>query len=203
VIKNRGLASKVARRFSKHSPVPFDDLEVEAIKGLIKAVDRFDPSTGNRFSSFAIPWCRGAVMHFLRDYSWRGVKIPKGVIEKLSAAKKVARQQGLTLKAAAKALGYEWEPLELAERVQCRDLSPEIEERTCGEVEPSDKWARRLGVLSSRKRKAIILHFYRGKTVEQIARVQKWPAALTQEILDSAIASLKITIEREHANEAA
>ena len=51
-------------------------LSKSAIIGLIRSIERFDPGQGCAFSSFAVPYIRGEMLHFLRD---RGttVKIPR------------------------------------------------------------------------------------------------------------------------------
>jgi RNA polymerase sigma factor (sigma-70 family) len=39
----------------------------EGVMGLTKAIERYDPSTGNRFSTFAYPCIRGAILQYVRD----------------------------------------------------------------------------------------------------------------------------------------
>jgi hypothetical protein len=48
----------------------YDDLISQAIIGLIEAIDRFDPSRGVKFNTFAYYRIRGAVMDMLRDLDW-------------------------------------------------------------------------------------------------------------------------------------
>lgn len=47
-----------------------DDLRSSAYFGLIDAVDRFDPSKGFKFETFATPRIKGAVLDFLRGADW-------------------------------------------------------------------------------------------------------------------------------------
>jgi RNA polymerase sigma factor (sigma-70 family) len=47
--------------------VEYNDLQSIGRIGLIKAVDRFNFSSGNKFSSFAVPYIKGEIQHFLRD----------------------------------------------------------------------------------------------------------------------------------------
>ena len=73
---NAGLVRKIAHRVSHQCSEPYEDLEQIGYIGLIRAIERFDPSQGCAFSSFAVPYIRGEMLHFLRD---RGttVKIPR------------------------------------------------------------------------------------------------------------------------------
>lgn len=67
VIANLGLARMIAHRYKNSCSIPYEDLEQVASLGLIKAVEGFNPSLGNAFSSYALPWIRGEVLHFIRD----------------------------------------------------------------------------------------------------------------------------------------
>jgi RNA polymerase sigma-B factor len=73
---NVGLVRKVAHRLAYQSAVPFEDLEQIGYMGLIVAVERFDPTQGYAFSSFAVPYIKGEMLHFLRDRS-STVRIPR------------------------------------------------------------------------------------------------------------------------------
>jgi RNA polymerase sigma factor (sigma-70 family) len=55
----------------------FEDLVQEGTIGLIKAAKRFDPSLGNKFSTYAIPYIRGEILHFIRDKTF-ALKHPRG-----------------------------------------------------------------------------------------------------------------------------
>ena len=73
---NAGLVRKIAHRVSHQCSEPYEDLEQIGYLGLIRAIERFNPSQGCAFSSFAVPYIRGEMLHYLRD---RGttVKIPR------------------------------------------------------------------------------------------------------------------------------
>lgn len=73
------LARRLASRYHRGRE-PFDDLLQVAYLGLVKAVDRFDPAHGTRFSSFAIPTISGELRRFFRDTSWT-LHVPRGVQE--------------------------------------------------------------------------------------------------------------------------
>lgn len=64
---NTGLVRKVAHQISRQCTEPYEDLEQIGFIGLIRAIERFSPHQGCAFSSFAIPYIRGEMLHFLRD----------------------------------------------------------------------------------------------------------------------------------------
>jgi RNA polymerase sigma-B factor len=66
-LKNHGLARKVAHRHVLGNVIPYEDLEQVAFLGLIKAIEGFDQAFGAEFSSYALPWIRGEVLHYIRD----------------------------------------------------------------------------------------------------------------------------------------
>lgn len=73
---NFGLVRKEAHRWVGHSSESFDDLMQVGSLGLIRAIERFNPMKGNAFSSFAVPYIRGEIQHYLRDKSPQ-VRIPR------------------------------------------------------------------------------------------------------------------------------
>ncbi|MCT7987980.1 RNA polymerase sigma factor SigF [Laspinema olomoucense] len=73
---NAGLVRKIAHRVSHQCAEPYEDLEQIGYLGLIRAIERFEPSQGCAFSSFAVPYIRGEMLHFLRDKG-SSVKIPR------------------------------------------------------------------------------------------------------------------------------
>jgi RNA polymerase sigma-B factor len=73
------LARQLANRYrSPHEP--FDDLFQVAALGLIKAIDRFDPTRGIAFSSFAVPTVLGEIKRYFRDRTW-SVRVPRDLQE--------------------------------------------------------------------------------------------------------------------------
>jgi RNA polymerase sigma-B factor len=73
---NLGLVRKESHRWVGQTTEGFDDLLQVGCIGLIRAIERFDPTKGHAFSSFAVPYIRGEIQHYLRDKSPQ-VKIPR------------------------------------------------------------------------------------------------------------------------------
>jgi RNA polymerase sporulation-specific sigma factor len=65
VQENMGLVYAIARRFAGYGHDLEDLVQVGSI-GLIKAVDRFDPSFGTRLSTYAVPLIIGEIRRYLR-----------------------------------------------------------------------------------------------------------------------------------------
>ena len=85
------LALKIAYRMSLQCAEPIEDLIQMARVGLLKAIDKFDPDAQNAFSSFAVPYIRGEIQHFLRDH-WQHLKIPRRTFEKANEIKRDHRR---------------------------------------------------------------------------------------------------------------
>ena len=73
---NAGLVRKIAHRVSHQCAEPYEDLEQIGFIGLIRAIERFNPTQGCAFSSFAVPYIRGEMLHFLRDRG-SAIKVPR------------------------------------------------------------------------------------------------------------------------------
>lgn len=76
---NTGLVQKIAHQVSHQCAENYEDLEQIGYLGLIRAIERFDPTKGTAFSSFAVPYVRGEMLHFLRDKSSL-IKIPRRLL---------------------------------------------------------------------------------------------------------------------------
>jgi len=71
--ENINLARREAWRLQRTTDIDYDTLEGAALEGLCKAAYRYDPSSGYKFSSLAVPTIRGELLHWIRDktYSMR------------------------------------------------------------------------------------------------------------------------------------
>lgn len=71
---NTRLVVSIAKRYRGYG-IPFPDLIQDGNVGLMRAVDRFDHRTGNRFSTYATWWIRQAVTRSLANQG-RVIRIP-------------------------------------------------------------------------------------------------------------------------------
>ncbi|MEV4200510.1 SigB/SigF/SigG family RNA polymerase sigma factor [Micromonospora globbae] len=73
------LANHLAHRYSGRGE-PTDDLAQTAAVGLIKAIDKFDPSRGVDFAGYAIPTIIGELKRHFRDRTW-DIRVPRRLQE--------------------------------------------------------------------------------------------------------------------------
>jgi RNA polymerase sigma-B factor len=74
------LARRLAGRYNRR-PDSLDDLTQVAALALVKAVDRFDPTRGIAFSSYAVPTIVGEIKRHFRDHGW-AVRPPRALAER-------------------------------------------------------------------------------------------------------------------------
>jgi RNA polymerase sigma-B factor len=66
---NLGLVRKEAHYWTSQCKETYDDLLQVGSIGLINAIDKFEVGKGYAFSTFAMPYIRGEIQHYLRDKS--------------------------------------------------------------------------------------------------------------------------------------
>jgi RNA polymerase sigma-B factor len=186
------LAESLARRY-QHSGQPFDDLVQVASIGLLKSVDRFDPSRGVTFESYAIPTILGELKRYHRDQGW-SVRMPRRLQEQTlqikdaipALSQELGRSPTIREIAAHAQLSEE----EVLEAMDAQDayasisLDAPIDDESEGsslsdrltvddsDYEVAEEWAEfepHLRALPERERTILVLRFFRDWTQSQIA----------------------------------
>ena len=84
------LVVTMARRYV-HCGMSLLDLIEEGNIGLMRAVERFDPEAGCRFSTYATWWIRQAITRALSNSS-RTIRIPAHIVEKVSEFRRKSQE---------------------------------------------------------------------------------------------------------------
>jgi len=77
------LARDLALRYT-YTDEPLEDLMQVATLGLIKAIDRFEPERGTKFTSYAAPTILGELKRHFRDKGW-SMRVPRDLQERALA----------------------------------------------------------------------------------------------------------------------
>jgi RNA polymerase sigma-B factor len=193
VADHRWIAIHCARRFARRGE-PLDDLLQVAQLGLVKAVDRFDPTFGVMFATFAMPTVLGELRRHFRDHTWP-VRVPRrakelylelsGCVETLGHAlgrppsiAEIAEEMQTSVEAVLEALeaGTVYRTASLVPPSDHDDDDDAVEGVTLGSVDPElVSVDSRMSVqqlmreLPERERRVLYLRFYDGCTQSEIA----------------------------------
>lgn len=180
VTEHLALADALAARYRDRGEQR-DDLQQVAYLGLLKAVDRFDPTTGHAFPAFAAATIRGELRRHFRDATWT-VHVPRRLQELLPRVRRavadleqllrrppgvdeVASELGvghdLVLEALAAGTAHRTAPLEVASDVDDEDPMVGVEQRL--------DLATAIAALEPRDRELIVQRFVEGCTQSVIA----------------------------------
>lgn len=192
VENNLGLVWSIVRRFQNRG-YDVDDLFQIGCIGLIKAINKFDPSFDVRLSTYAVPMIIGEIKRFIRD---------DGIIKVSRSLKELSNKARITKEVMSKELGREPSVNEMAVQLNISPeelvmaleagYSPESLYSTVGEGDSSsmllidrindddaneidliDKIALRqvLDTLKPREKQIIVLRYFKEKTQVQIAKM--------------------------------
>ena len=109
ILKNHlRLVINIAQKF-RNRGVSFNDIVQEGNLGLMRAVDKFDPNLGHKFSTYAVWWIKQNILHCVASQS-RTIRIPAHMLNLIS---KINRAEQKLIQS----LGREPDSNEIAEEI--------------------------------------------------------------------------------------
>jgi RNA polymerase sigma-B factor len=188
------LARRLATRY-RHTSEALEDLTQVAYVGLVLAAERFDPTRGVSFTSYAIPTIVGELRRHIRDHAW-AARVPRSLQEnvlRVTAAStelntrlgrppsiaELAKETGLDSEQVIEAIGassaYEAESLDSRTKSDGEEREPLVttiasEERGYDLVEYGASMRPAMAELSEQERAIIAMRFFQDLTQSEIAR---------------------------------
>ena len=191
--QNLGLVHHIVKRFLNRG-YDTDDLFQIGVIGLIKAIDKFDPSFDVKFSTYAVPLIAGEIKRFLRDDGM--VKVSRTLKENGSRVKYARERLSLrlnrepTLQEVSKEAGLTAEEVILAmeANVQVESIYQSVYQNDGNEIYMVDQLADKgkdeqekmlnhlvikqlIEGLPETEQKLIRLRYYQDKTQTEVAKM--------------------------------
>jgi RNA polymerase sigma-B factor len=208
------IAIRSAKRFS-HRGEPYDDVFQVATIGLLKAIERFNPSLGIPFAAYATPTIIGEIRRYFRDNTW-SVHVPRPTkdlqssvnsaredLEKSFArpaqAAEIASYLHLSLDSVVWVLeankAHHAYPLDRTDKNYVKTASSDFDE-----VLDHEEISHMLSRLPTRQRKILFLHFFEECTQEQIAQQIGISQAHVGRILAQSLEQLRSNLDNARFN---
>ena len=190
VEENSGLIWSVVRKFRGRGCETDDLFQIGAI-GLIKCIDKFDPSFDVKFSTYAVPMIIGEIRRYLRDNNmlrvsrgtrdtaYHALSVKEILVKKLGrdpTSAEIAREMGVPEENVVAALEAIVEPVSIYDPVYSDGTdSVFVMDGIRDEENTDERWIENIALesamskLSPRETSIINMRFFRGKTQMEIA----------------------------------
>lgn len=213
---NLKLVLSVANKYSSFSG-NFTELDIiqEGNVGLLNAIAKYDPSKGNKFSTFAVWWIHQSIKRALEDKT-RTVRVPNHRVQKINRINKfinnykaahsiepdyetIAKELGETVQSIKKTMSFNNATISLNNNfteekdTELGDIISngfDLEE----EVVKKDELAKLsdcIKLLSNEEKEIINLKFYKNYKISQIERLLGIPRTKINKILENGLKKMR------------
>ena len=219
VTANLRFVVSVAKQY-QNMGVPLNDLINEGNIGLIRAAERFDPTKGFKFATFAVWWIRQAILAFLADKS-RMVRLPLNVTNILSrirtaanafeqenqrppSADELAERTGMSVEKVEEYLGHTTNtismdtPLSADSDATVGEMLPDLSSSAADEtlIAESLRHDLQVAMSSCSRREQDILRLYYGldgeaRSMDEIAMEYHLSRERVRQLIDGSIATIR------------
>ncbi|MGE5580932.1 MAG: RNA polymerase sigma factor WhiG [Bacillota bacterium] len=227
ILRYAPLVKYVAGRVAIGLPsnVEFDDLVSFGVFGLMDAIEKFDPTRGIKFETYAIARIRGAILDGLRSNDWvpRSVRQKSRELERICAELENRLGRSATDQEICEAMGMNLQEFyQLLSEVSCTTLSSLDElwlvhsndddtvrvldlvrnndsEDPLHQVEMEEiksTLATAIDCLPERERMVIALYYYEGLTLKEIGEIMEISESRVSQIHTKAIFRLRGRLNR-------
>lgn len=198
---NWGLVEQQARRWTHQCSESFDDLCQAGGLGLVKAINKFNPAKGNAFSSLAVPYIRGEILHYIRDHGWGVLRIQRTVTEQYPKVLRawerlIAKGREVTLEEVAIGLGFtkeEWTYIREARERPAPASIDALENFDIEDDHPAEgpSLLEHLGALPELKVSLIRAHVMNGVSVADLAASRRAPPETITSLIEEGLDWIK------------
>jgi len=219
----RYLANRIASRLPAH--IDIEDLIQVGLVGLLQSADRYDPSRGVKFQTYANRRVEGAMLDYLRSLDWRPRSVRRRTreLEQAMASAEQRLGESATQEELAQEMGISASELEQWIRDACssgefhaasfaeqsidegsRDLLAELRdpadspEETVKKQQMLEVMAEAVAALPGKERLVVSMYYYEHRTMKEIGSVLGVRQGRVSQLHSQAIGRLRKRIHFTH-----
>jgi RNA polymerase sigma-B factor len=201
------LVERIARGFA-YTREPYEDLVQVGAIGLIKAIDRFEPTRGVTLAAFAVPNVSGEIRRYLRDLS-APVRVPRHQQEICARIGTARRELTARLRrppsTSELAAAVELSDQEVVEGLRAEQVRRPVALSELAAVAHADEVleesedrlfvASGMDSLHERERQALHFRYYDDLSQEEIAQRLGLSQSHTSRVISSGLAKLRASLD--------
>lgn len=205
------VAGRIAISLPPH--VDKDDLISNGFFGLLDAIERYDPTRGIKFETYAVTRIRGAILDAIRAQDWvpttvrqkarqleQTISILENQLGRSAADEEIAAALGVSMEQLHNLLNQlnatTIIPLEEFAKTETASNKPTNPSKYIEEEEVKCTLAKTIDKLPDKERLVVSLYYYEGLTLKEISLIMKLTEARISQLHTKAIFRLRGALSR-------